>query len=225
MKIELIFLGFLICTTVFSCKEEPSVPQPECPECWDDDMACINLQCECEEGTIINWLEAWSPQDKVKAPRKFCIERSPYTFIAEFEAVGCLDTFAITFPWEPLTEIDPGDNSNGPAITTSFRLEMPEKVRKVDVDYTLFYNEIDSLELYFFRIPANTGGEDMGYEFCTDYDENGERIGRASRAFSGVFVHPDTIRGQLVHSGHGTLDYLDGLHTPIDLVRTVPYEQ
>jgi hypothetical protein len=45
-----------------SCKKDNPVlmpePEPTYPECEEESMVCIDLQCECPEGTIVNWLEA-----------------------------------------------------------------------------------------------------------------------------------------------------------------------
>jgi|UPI0005922A47 hypothetical protein len=226
MKLKhLIFTGALVALTLFACKKEDPVAEPTCPECWDREMVCVDLQCECPEGSIENWFEAWGPLEDSMPPRKFCIEPNPKTFIAELEPIGCLDTFAFTFPQEPLTEIDSFSNQNGPGASTSFKVERPDRIRPEEVNYTLFYNEEGALELYFFQFPPNAGGEQFRFENCTDFDANGERIGFAVPSFQGVFIHPDTIRGQLIFSGYGTFEYLDSLHVELDLIRTVPYEE
>lgn len=138
--------------------------------------------------------------------------------------MGCVDTLAITFPWEPLTELAPGDNGSGPGLATFFTLEEPGKGS--EVMYHLYYVAPDSLELYFFLFPPNYGGEQMMYQRCTEYNEDGERIGLVNRGFMGIFVHPDTIRGELFYfSGNGTLEHLEGSRTPVDFIRTVPYEE
>ena len=204
-----------------SACEKEKTGEPQCPECWDSDMLCIDLQCECPEGMIVNWFEAILLGDEEGAPpKKFCIEPSPYTFIAEFEAVGCLDTFAIVFPWEPTTEIDSSAVPNGPS--QSFELEIERPTGNARLPYDLFYNEFDELEMIMSGMPANTNGVQIRAGACSEYDENGDQIGYAKPWFQGVFVHPDTIWGQLTYLANGTLAHLNDVEVPLDLIRTVP---
>ena len=227
MKLKyLIFTGALVVLTLFACQKEDSVAEPTCPECWDREMVCVDLQCECPEGSIENWFEAWAPYEDSIPYRKFCIEPTPYTFIGEFEPIACLDTFAITFPWEPLTQIDSLSTSgSGPMQTFLLKLEQPSKLlRGSSFPYSLRYNEVGELELDLRGLFPNTGGLYMRAKSCFEFDAEGNQIGNAGIHFEGVFIHPDTIRGQLLVGAWGTLEHLNGVQ-PLDLIRTVPYEE
>ncbi|KGE87513.1 MAG: hypothetical protein ACE362_23930 [Phaeodactylibacter xiamenensis] len=228
MKYNFIIFTFSSLLLAFTgCKDEVPVT-PDCPRCWDRDMICADAECDCPEESIETWLELRTSfiSNELEA-RKFCIMPSSKTFVAYVEPFVCIDTFGLTFVEEPWTA---SPNEVGVPTGTSLVSEIPD-----DAEYSLTRQVLyippmtpDSLKEIHIHLLQPTRGE-LGESVCRDWTEDGNIAGYTRMIYKGLMVHPDTIKGRIEFMGNasgGTLSYLaDEVIEPVDLIRTIPYEE
>lgn len=203
-------------------KDDDAVEEPTCPTCWDEKMRCVAGNCECPEGAIeigqpnLEWhSEAYVPPSE----RKLCVMPDTLTFIARFPRFECFDTFAVTFPYEPLEFDTPPHFPTGTPT-----VEYSRSQGNYSGFSRAFYSEKTpaGVFVFFSNIPSSHGHLWIS-PGCWDFDEDFNTLGSGYADFQGYFVHKDTIAGDLVFVGSGTLQHLVNHRMPIQLVRTVPF--
>ena len=219
LKKNVLLIGqILICCCLSSCDDEQAAAPP-CPECWDEKALCVESACECPEGAIEirQYLFSSTKQAVGEDGLKFCVIPDPLTFIARFPQFECYDTFALSFPLEPLEYGDWPHSPSGHII----QVQIPDRFQQLGrLAFSMNEEEDNGLFVVIPKIPPNHGERIGG---CLEYDDEGVRTGGITAEFQGYFTHKDTISGDLVFTGSGTMEHLSGHRLPIQLVRTVPY--
>jgi len=219
---------FSVAVTLFllvtACKkDQPDMVVPDCPECWDDNMVCVEQTCQCPDGYLETWLNIEFYDDTEVVPpsgRKFCIEPDKLTFMAHFPRFECIDTFAIRFFTEPLKV-----NDQTPLLSISMVEALVPRSWRITVHPGLILDteNPDGIWVGIVRLYPTYGPNFLG---CVDYDQNEELVGGINRMmFRGHFTHKDTISGHILfEKAFGTKAHLENFQLEgIKLVRTVPY--
>lgn len=93
----IIFIFFLLLLVFIGCKDEVLVIF-DCLKCWDRDMICVDVECDCLEESIEIWLELRiffiSNEFEVW---KFCIMLLFKIFVVYVELFVCIDIFGLIF--------------------------------------------------------------------------------------------------------------------------------
>lgn len=216
---------FISCTVsvlllLGACKKHHPEDSPNCPDCWDSQMVCVENTCQCPEGYAETWLNLYTNAEKDEVPssgRKFCIKPDKLTFMAHFPKFECIDTFAFRFHTEPL-EV----NDQTPILEiSSVNPLVPQKA--LPPGLILDTKDPNGLWVGIINLYPTHGSYFTG---CVDYNLNGTIDGSISRiSFRGYFTHKDTISGHLLFEGaYGSKAALENFQLEgIKLVRMVPY--
>ncbi len=97
--------ALVILLLLYACKKHHPEDSPNCPDCWDSQMVCVENTCQCPEGYAETWLNLYNNAEKDEVPpsgRKFCIKPDKLTFMAYFPKFECIDSFAFRFHTEHL---------------------------------------------------------------------------------------------------------------------------
>lgn len=207
----------LLCPVFAACHRDLTPAQPDCPDCWDEDMVCVQSQCDCRQGDIETWLNLYNYAEigqTADNSRKFCVKPNKLTFIAYVPKFECVDTFAFTFGVEPLEVND----QTPPLAISTVTPEMPHGWRSPK---GLIIDPYDPQGVYV-QITGVTPTYGTNFLDCMEYHADGTLRGEPGRVnFAGHFIHPDTIGGYLEFesSGPGNGRRLEG----VKVVRTTPY--
>jgi hypothetical protein len=223
MKICLNFMVLIAITAILlSCNKKQAAPDPTCPTCWDEKMECVDLACQCPEGSIETWLNLFKNSEKDNVfgkSRKYCIKPNKLTFMAHFPRFECIDTFAITFLTEPLEVSD-----QTPVLATSqVKPEVPKSFTALPPGLTIDPNDPNGTYVAIPSLYPTHGTSIFG---CLDLDLDGSIDGGIGRlSFRGNFTHKDTISGAILFEGAwGSKEHRDNYELKgIKLIRTVPY--
>ena len=207
---------------LFSCDKHRPEPVPDCPDCWDQQMVCVENTCQCPDGYVETWLNLYSNAEKEEVPlsgRKFCIKPDKLTFMAHFPRFECIDSFAFRFHTEPL-EV----SAQTPVLDiSSINPLVPGGWKGLPPGLTLDTHDPEGLWVGITSLYPTHGTSISG---CVDYDLNGNIDGEIGRiSFRGYFTHKDTISGHLLFEGaSGSKAALENFQLKgIKLVRMVPY--
>lgn len=206
-----------------SCNDEAPIAELECPECSDYRAVCIEASCQCPEGYLELWYRARLFANTIP-PTHYCLAPDSLTFLAHLPHNSCVDTFAVGFTAEPL-----GDTILGSGVSTLYAY-----IHRPGTRYTsrsergfsgVFTNEAGELEFFYNFMDIAT----FPIDFLTDSEcfaasrADEDAIPRGG-SYVGIFVHEDTIRGQLDYLYQAdSLAPAERIFIDVDLVRMQPY--
>jgi hypothetical protein len=204
--------------SLLGCNQEEPVAEPACPECEDYRAVCIAAACQCPEGYLEMWYRAALFPNTIP-PTLYCLAPDSLTFIANLPHNSCVDSFAIAFTSEPLAQTNLGPGPSGfYAYSHMPRSRWTDPLRPTGA---IFTNEEGDLEFFFYDMYIALfppGFQADGQCFAESRADEDSRPSRGH--FVGIFVHPDTIRGELAYFYRP--DPEPRLMS-LDLVRMLPY--
>jgi hypothetical protein len=206
--------------SLLGCNQEEPVAEPACPECEDYRAVCIAAACQCPEGYLEMWYRAALFANTIP-PTLYCLAPDSLTFIANLPHNSCVDSFAIAFTSEPLAQTNLGSGPSG-FYAYSYTCRDPGgRILFVTTGVISSPTKMTSWNFSFMTWTLRCSLLDFQADGQCFAESRADEDSRPSRGhFVGIFVHPDTIRGELTYFYRP--DPEPRLMS-LDLVRMLPY--